>query len=198
MRQNPPAPAATMPLVVIGVIRSAHMEPETTPIQAALNRAGQAAIEIAGPYRDGLAGLDGFGYAWLLTWLHRPGDRKDAGDREEPGAGEGRAARGGLPPLRQVPFLLRRQQREMGIFATRGPRRVNPIGLSLIQLLEVTPETVLFAGVDVIDGTPVIDLKPYVTRFDRPPGDPPCGWFDEVALDEGSTPARLARPEPPA
>ncbi|MGI8447091.1 MAG: SAM-dependent methyltransferase [Streptosporangiaceae bacterium] len=198
MRRNQPAPAANVPLVVIGVIRSAHAEPETTPIQAALNRAGHATIEIAGPYREGLAGLDGFGYAWLLTWLHRPGDRKDAGDRAEPGAGEARGGRGGLPPLRQVPFLLRRQQREMGIFATRGPRRVNPIGLSLIQLLEVTPEAVLFAGVDVIDGTPVIDLKPCVTRFDRPPGDPPCGWFDEVALDEGSTPAGLARPEPPA
>jgi tRNA-Thr(GGU) m(6)t(6)A37 methyltransferase TsaA len=198
MRQNPPAPAANVPMTVIGVIRSAHTEPETTPIQAALNRADHAAIEIAEPYREGLAGLDGFGYAWLLTWLHRPGDRKDAGDRKEPGAREGRAPRGGLPPLRQVPFLLRRQQREMGIFATRGPRRVNPIGLSLIQLLEVTPEAVRFAGVDVIDGTPVIDLKPYVTRFDRPPGDPPCGWFDEVALDEGSTPAGLARPERPA
>jgi len=198
MRQNPPAPAANVPLVVIGVIRSAHTEPETTPIQAALNRAGHGTIEIAEPYRDGLAGLDGFGYAWLLTWLHRPGDRKDAGDRTEPGAGEGRAGRGVRPPLRQVPFLLRRQQREMGIFATRGPRRVNPIGLSLIQLLEVTPQAVRFAGVDVIDGTPVIDLKPYVTRFDRPPGDPPCGWFDEVALDEGSTPAGLARPEPSA
>jgi hypothetical protein len=59
MRQNPPAPAANVPLTVIGVIRSAHTEPETTPIQAALNRAGQAAIEIAEPYRDGLAGLDG-------------------------------------------------------------------------------------------------------------------------------------------
>jgi tRNA-Thr(GGU) m(6)t(6)A37 methyltransferase TsaA len=177
---------------VIGVIRSAHTEPETTPIQAALNRAGRAAIEIAEPYREGLAGLDGFGYAWLLTWLHRPGGRHPGG-REQPGAG-----RGGRPPLRQVPFLLRREQREMGIFATRGPRRVNPIGLSLIQLLEVTPDTVRFAGVDLIDGTPVIDLKPYVTRFDRPPGDPPCGWFDEVALDEGSTPAGLARPEPPA
>jgi tRNA (Thr-GGU) A37 N-methylase len=145
MRQNPPAPAANVPMTVIGVIRSAHTEPETTPIQAALNRADHAAIEIAEPYREGLAGLDGFGYAWLLTWLHRPGDRKDAGDRKEPGAREGRAPRGGLPPLRQVPFLLRRQQREMGIFATRGPRRVNPIGLSLIQLLEVTPETVRFA-----------------------------------------------------
>jgi tRNA (adenine37-N6)-methyltransferase len=204
MRQNPPASAANVPLVVIGVIRSAHSEPETTPIQAALNRAGHGAIEIAEPYREGLAGLDGFGYAWLLTWLHRPGDRtdagdlKDAGDGKKPGARETRAGRGSVPPLRQVPFLLRRQQREMGIFATRGPRRVNPIGLSLIQLLEVTPETVLFAGVDVIDGTPVVDLKPYVTRFDRPPGDPPCGWFDEVALDEGSTPAGLAPPEPTA
>jgi len=198
MRQNPPAPAANVPLAVIGVIRSAHTEPETTPIQAALNRAGHGVIEIAEPYREGLAGLDGFGYAWLLTWLHRPGDRRDADDGEEPGAGEGRGDRGGRPPLRQVPFLLRRQRRQMGIFATRGPRRVNPIGLSLIQLLEVTPETVRFAGVDVIDGTPVIDLKPYVTRFDRPPGDPPCGWFDEVALGDGSTPAGLARPEPPA
>jgi tRNA (adenine37-N6)-methyltransferase len=186
MRQNPPAPAANVPLAVIGVIRSAHTEPETTPIQAALNRAGHGVIEIAEPYREGLAGLDGFGYAWLLTWLHRPAGAGDAG------------ARRGRPALTQVPFLLRRQQRQMGIFATRGPRRVNPIGLSLIELLEVTPATVRFAGVDVIDGTPVVDLKPYVTRFDRPPGDPPCGWFDEVALDEGSTPAGLARPEPPA
>lgn len=55
MRRNQPAPAANVPLVVIGVIRSAHTEPETTPIQAA--------IEIAGPCREGLAGLDGFGYA---------------------------------------------------------------------------------------------------------------------------------------
>jgi tRNA (adenine37-N6)-methyltransferase len=198
MCQSLPPPTEDVPLTVIGVVRSAHTEPENTPIQAALNRAGRGTIEIAGPYREGLAGLDGFGYAWLLTWLHRPGDRKDTGDRKEHGAREGRAGRGGLPPLRQVPFLLRRQQRAMGIFATRGPRRVNPIGLSLIQLLEVTPEAVLFAGVDVIDGTPVIDLKPYVTRFDRPPGDPPYGWFDEVTLDEGSTPAGLTRPEPPA
>lgn len=79
-----------------------------------------------------------------------------------------------------------------------GPAPGQPIGLSLIQLREVSPEAVRFAGVDVIDGTPVIDLKPYVTRFDRPPGDRPCGWFDQVALDEGSTPAGLDRPEPPA
>jgi tRNA (adenine37-N6)-methyltransferase len=154
MCQSLPPPTEDVPLTVIGVVRSAHTEPENTPIQAALNRAGRGTIEIAEPYREGLAGLDGFGYAWLLTWLHQPGGRQDAGE----GKGESRRGRSGLPPLRQVPFLLRRQQREMGIFATRGPRRVNPIGLSLIQLLEVSPEAVLFAGVDVIDGTPVIGI----------------------------------------
>ena len=49
-----------------------------------------------------------------------------------------------------------------------------------------------FAGVDLLDGTPVIDLKPYVTRFDRPPGEPRCGWFDALDIPEGSTPQNLA------
>jgi tRNA-Thr(GGU) m(6)t(6)A37 methyltransferase TsaA len=191
MRQNLPAAAPDVPLVVIGVIRSAHTEPETTPIQAALNRAGHGTIEVAEPYREGLAGLDGFGYAWLLTWLHRAGGREGGREGQLPPG-----SRDGQPPLKQVPFLLRGRQREMGIFATRGPRRINPIGLSLIHLLEVTPETVVFAGVDVVDGTPVIDLKPYVTRFDRPPGDPPCGWFDELDISDGSTPAGLGPPTP--
>jgi tRNA (Thr-GGU) A37 N-methylase len=90
-----------------------------------------------------------------------------------------------------VPFVLRSQRRLVGIFASRGPRRVNPIGLSLIQIVEVAAASVTFAGVDVVDGTPVIDIKPYVTRFDRPPGDPRCGWFDQVSIDERATPARL-------
>jgi tRNA-Thr(GGU) m(6)t(6)A37 methyltransferase TsaA len=167
----------TVRLPVIGVVRTGHQDLETTPIQASLNLAGHGTIEIAEPYRDGLDGLDGFGYAWLLSWLHRP--RDPAGDA----------------PLRQVPFLLRRQQRAIGIFAARGPRRVNPIGLSLIQLLEVTGQAVVFAGVDLLDGTPVIDLKPYVTRFDRPPGNPRCGWFDELTISDGTTPEHLARPE---
>lgn len=49
-----------------------------------------------------------------------------------------------------------------------------------------------FAGVDLLDGTPVIDLKPYVTYFDRPDGEPRCGWFDTVVMREGVTPADLA------
>jgi tRNA (adenine37-N6)-methyltransferase len=165
----------TVPLPVIGVVRTGHPDPAGTPIQAGLNRAERGTLEIAEPYRDGLDGLQGFSHAWLLSWLHRPGE----------------------PAMRQVPFLLRRQRREVGMFATRTPRRINPIGLSLIELLAVTGGTVLFAGVDLVDGTPVIDLKPYVTRFDRPPGEPRCGWYDEVAMPEGSTPVRLAGPEQP-
>jgi len=103
-----------VPLHVIGVVRTRHTFLETTPIQAALNRAERGTIEIDATYRDGLDSLGGFEYAWLLTWLHQL---------------DGPA---GLPPLRQVPFLLRRQQQRVGIFATRGPRRINPIGLSLI------------------------------------------------------------------
>ena len=178
-----------VPVPVIGVVRTVHTELESTPIQASLNRAEHGSVEIAEPYREGLEGLADFDYAWLHTWLHSP-DRSGPDQRGPDGPA-------GHPPLRQVPFLLRSQQRAMGIFATRGPRRVNPIGLSLIQLLQVTGETVLFAGVDVIDETPVVDLKPYVTRFDRPPGDPRCGWFDELAMTEGTTPAQLARGEPP-
>jgi tRNA (adenine37-N6)-methyltransferase len=166
----------TVRLPVIGVVRTSRHELETTPIQAGLNRSEHGTIEIAEPYRDGLDGLGGFDYAWLLSWLHRPRDRE------------------GPVPLRQVPFLLRSQQRRMGIFATRTPRRVNPIGLSLIQVLEVTSDAVMFAGVDLVDGTPVIDLKPYVTRFDQPPGNPRCGWVDEISMTEGLTPDRLAGP----
>ncbi len=166
-------------LQVIGVVHSAHTELSTTPIQASLNRAEHGTLEIADRYLAGLDGLADFDYAWLLTWLDKLG---------EPGTD---------PPLRQVPFLLRSQQRPIGMFAARGPWRINPIGLSLIQLLDVTGQTIRFAGVDLIDGTPVIDLKPYVTRFDRPTGNPRCGWFDHVTISDGVTPEQLARPRPP-
>lgn len=160
----------TVPLPAIGVVRTSHHDLESTPIQAGLNRIEHGTIEVAEPYRDGLDGLGGFDYAWLLSWLDRPRDRE------------------GLVPLRQIPFLLRSHQRQMGLFATRSPRRVNPIGLSLVQLLDVTSQAVIFAGVDLLDGTPVIDLKPYVTRFDQPPGNPRCGWYDEISITDGIRP----------
>jgi hypothetical protein len=61
----------------------------------------------------------------------------------------------------------------------------------------VTGPTIRFAGVDLVDGTPVIDLKPYVTRFDRPAGEPRCGWFDQVTMTDGITLGNLLRPGRP-
>jgi tRNA-Thr(GGU) m(6)t(6)A37 methyltransferase TsaA len=162
------------PVTTIGVVRTARTTRETTPVQAGLNRAETAILEIFEPFAEGLAGLAGFDYAWLISWL-----------------GSADSVPGDPPPLTQVPFLLRAAQRRMGIFATRGPRRVNPIGLSLVRLLDASSRFVKFAGVDLVDRTPIIDIKPYVTRFDRPDGDVRCGWFDEVTLLEGVTPADL-------
>jgi tRNA (adenine37-N6)-methyltransferase len=167
----------TMPLQVVGVVRTGRADHETTPIQAALNRTEHGIVELDPACADGLDGLADCEYAWLITWLHR--------------AGAGAVS----PPLRQVPFLLRPQGREIGIFATRSPNRVNPIGLSLVEILEIADGTIRFAGVDLLDGTPVLDIKPYVNRFDRPPGDPRCGWFDQIAIGECVTPADLG-PEP--
>ena len=171
-------PSLACPLEVIGIVHSGHTTPASTPIQSSLNRGEHGAVEILEPYLEGLAGLADFDYVWLVTWLHRP---------DSPGE---------RVPLTQVPFLLRPQQRTMGIFATRGPRRVNPIGLSLVRVLEVTGTRLRFAGVDLLDGTPVVDIKPYVTRFDRPDGVVHCGWFDTIAMPGAVTPADL-EPSPP-
>ena len=169
----------TTSLPAIGVVRTRYREAEDTPIHASLNRGEQATIEIADAYTEGLDGLAGFDFAWLITWLHKP-----------------HGGSMGSPPLRQVPFLLRAQQRKVGLFATRSPRRINPIGLSLIQIVEVTRTAVRFAGVDLLDGTPVLDIKPYVSRFDRPPGEPRCGWFDGVAIADGINPGQLGVESP--
>jgi tRNA (adenine37-N6)-methyltransferase len=163
-------------LTPIGVVRSARTEAAHTPVQSTLNPDETATVEVDEAYLDSLDGLEGFDFAWLLTWLgHRAAD-------EEAGR---------TVPMRQVPFLLRPRPREIGIFATRGPRRVNPIGLSLVRVLAVTGPTVHFSGVDVVDGTPVIDLKPHVTAFDRPAGVPRCGWLDDVSIPPQATPASL-------
>jgi tRNA-Thr(GGU) m(6)t(6)A37 methyltransferase TsaA len=172
--------ALACPLEVIGVARTQRSAIESTPVQAALNTSERGSVEIYEPFVEGLSGLDGFDYVWLLSWLHRPPDPA------------------GKAPLTQVPYLLRPEQQQMGVFATRGPRRVNPLGLSLVQLLDVSGAVVSFAGVDLLDGTPVLDLKPYVTRFDRPAGEPRCGWFDTVPLPDGVTPADLDRRVPTA
>jgi tRNA (adenine37-N6)-methyltransferase len=158
---------------VIGTVRTRYASFEQTPVQASLNPDDEGAIELNPRYVDGLDGLSEFTHLWLLTWLAE----LDAEPEE--------------PELRRVPFLLRRTPRELGIFATRGPTHPTPIGLSLVRLVAIDGTTIRFAGVDMIDGTPLLDLKPYVTRLDEPSGDVRCGWFDTITIGDDITPASL-------
>jgi tRNA (adenine37-N6)-methyltransferase len=158
----------------IGTIRTGYAAFDETPVQAAANLQEHGEIQVEHPYVDGLDGLGEFTHAWLVTWLG-PAD-------------------GGVAPsaaLRQVPFLLGPTGEEVGIFAMRGPRRPNPIGLSLVRLISVEPPVVRFAGVDMIDRTPLLDLKPYFRDADTPIGDVRCGWFDSVDLGGPVTPGEL-------
>ena len=121
------------------------------PIQPAAARRVRGAVEVLPEFRDGLADLEGFDRVILLYHFHRS---------------EGYA-------LRVVPFL---DDCERGVFATRAPRRPNPIGLSVVRLVGVEGCRLVIEDVDVLDGTPLLDIKPYVPSFDAYPGE--CdGWF---------------------
>lgn len=167
------------PLTVapIGHIHSAYTDRSTTPVQTALNPDDHAAVVLLAGFRDGLHELAGFDYAWLLTWLTpRPDD-------PDPVA------------MRQQPFLLGSQGRSIGIFAMRGPRRPNPIGLHLVRIVDVVDDGFRFAGVDMLDGTPVLDIKPWAAPLDLPHGhalgDVRSGWFDDADLAGPNTPRSL-------
>ncbi len=140
--------AAVGPLRVVGHVRTRRTEPADTPIQSLRNAAEEAYVEVFPEFTAGLDGLAGFDYAWLLTWL----DRAPAPN----------------PDLHVVPFLLHDTGERIGVFATRHPARPNPLGLSVVRVLGVDGTRVRFRGVDLCDGTPVLDIKPWEQHLDIP------------------------------
>ena len=145
---------AAMELRPIGRIRSPHVEQAGTPIQPAFGEPDATTIvEVDPPYRDALADLDGFDRVWLLTHLDRA-----------------KAFRSRVVPYRDTV--------ERGLFATRAPSRPNPIGLSCVALraLDVARGLLTLGASDLLDGTPVLDIKPYIAGIDAFP-DARAGWF---------------------
>jgi len=138
----------------IGIIRSPHTDRETVPIQPVYAEGIEGRAEIFEAYEDGLADLEGFSHLILLYHFHRAGGVK----------------------LRVTPFL---EDVEHGVFATRAPCRPNPIGLSVVRLVRREGRVLHLADVDILDGTPLLDVKPYVARFDRRDG-VRSGWQDGV------------------
>jgi tRNA-Thr(GGU) m(6)t(6)A37 methyltransferase TsaA len=126
----------------IGVIHSEHHVPEKTPIQPVYARGCRGRAEILPQYAEGLKDLDGFSHLLLLYHFHRAGE----------------------PRLTVTPFT---DDRPRGVFSTRHPRRPNPIGLSLVRLVGVEGTVLHLNDVDILDGTPLLDIKPYIPRFER-------------------------------
>ena len=141
----------TIKLHPIGVIHSPYTEAKGTPIQGILGDQTEAWIELADRYVDGLKDLDGFSHAILLYHFH-------LSDREE---------------IVGKPYL---ENREHGVFAMRTPHRPNHIGLSVVRIQRIVGNRLHFSEVDVLDGTPVLDIKPYVKQFDSR-ADTSSGWI---------------------
>jgi tRNA-Thr(GGU) m(6)t(6)A37 methyltransferase TsaA len=137
--------------VPIGVIRSPFSDVEGMPIQSAAARGVAGRVELFPQYAEGVQDLGGFSHLWLVVHLHRVS----------------------AVNLRPTPFL---DDRPHGVFATRAPQRPNPIGLSVVRLVRVAGATLDVEDVDVLDGTPLLDIKPYVPDFDvRAPER--IGWY---------------------
>jgi tRNA-Thr(GGU) m(6)t(6)A37 methyltransferase TsaA len=139
----------------IGTVRSPWKSLEGMPLQTVAAEGSVGSVELAAELAVAARHLDGFSHIWLLTDL----DRSSGYEAEV------------------VPFL---DDQPRGVLATRNPRRPNPIGLSLVRLISVVGPTLHVEELDLLDGTPVLDVKPYVPLFDAREASE-TGWFSEAA-----------------
>jgi tRNA-Thr(GGU) m(6)t(6)A37 methyltransferase TsaA len=142
----------------IGTVRSPFTQAAGMPIQPSRAQAAEGCLELEPEFWPGLKDLDGFSHLWLVGHLHRTGAAQ----------------------LQVIPFL---DTQPRGIFATRAPARPNPLAISLLRILGVEPGRVLVADLDLLDGTPILDIKPYVPEFDAR-FDVRIGWYAYAACKE--------------
>ncbi len=147
--------AASIVFRPIGVIHSPFTTPEQTPIQPTGARNVAGTVEVFPEFVDGLADLDGFSHIFLIYHFHLITAHK----------------------LTVTPFL---DDRPRGLFATRAPARPNPAGLSVVRLSGISGGTLHVLDCDILDGTPLLDIKPYVAAFDRATPEK-SGWLEARA-----------------
>lgn len=141
----------TISYTPIGVVHSTHTVPALTPKQTESARGIAATVELEPGFADGLKDIEGFSYLWLVVHMHATSS-----------------------VTLEVTTL--RGEPPIGIFATRGPFRPNPIGLSLVRLVRVEGTVLHIEDIDLLDGTPVLDIKPYVPLLDQREG-ALSGWY---------------------
>ena len=138
----------------IGIIHSPFTDIAGMPIQPRGAAGVRGSVEVRPEFTAGLQDLAGFSHVILLYHFHRV-----------------REAR-----LTVTPFL---DAQPRGVFATRAPQRPNPIGLSIVKLLGIEGNILHIENVDILDGTPLLDIKPYVPEFDQHPAER-IGWLEQA------------------
>jgi tRNA-Thr(GGU) m(6)t(6)A37 methyltransferase TsaA len=138
----------------IGVVHSPFKELSDMPIQPVGDHSESGVVEIFDEFTEGLKDIDGFSHIMLIYYFHRVEKRV----------------------LTVIPFLDKEQR---GIFATRAPVRPNPIGLSVVRLVERAGSKLKVDDLDILDGTPLLDIKPYIPEFDHRP-DAAIGWLEDA------------------
>ncbi len=123
------------------------------PIQPSAAEGVEGKVILDPALQQGLQDLAGFSHLILLYYFHQAGD----------------------PELLVKPFL---DDKKRGIFATRAPRRPNGIGFSIVKLLKIQQNILYITNVDILDGTPLLDIKPYIPYFDKPEADK-VGWLEK-------------------
>ena len=139
----------------IGIIYTPYSQKEDTPIQGCFAQSNKGYIELNPEFAEGLRDVQGFSYLILLYYFH-----KAAGYA-----------------LLTKPFL---DKDKKGIFAIRHYNRPNPIGFSIVRLYRVRGNILDIGGVDMIDGTPLLDIKPYVPQFDIK-AEAENGWYQDAS-----------------
>lgn len=126
----------------IGFIKTPYKNIEDMPIQPCGALQVQGQLIVYPEYTHGLTDLKGFSHIYLIYHFHKVQDYK----------------------LIVTPFL---DDKPHGVFATRAPKRPNPIGLSIVRLVSIENNVLILENVDILDGTPILDIKPYVPAFDQ-------------------------------
>jgi len=150
---------------VIGVIHSPFREPRGTPIQPAAGKGIEGTVEVFPEYTEGLKDIEGFSHIILVYHFHL--SKKSS--------------------LKVQPYM---DNKAHGVFAMRGPSRPNPIGISTVRLVRIKENILHIQDVDIIDGTPLLDIKPYVPEFDIQEVEK-IGWLEKnvhklsISKDDG-------------
>lgn len=150
----------------IGIIHTPYKDPARVPIQGKFERKKTGRIELFPQYAAGLKDVSGFSHLILIYYFHQAKEEKLIAK----------------PMLEDVPH---------GIFAIRSPKRPNHIGISIVRLKQVKKNILTFSEVDMLDGTPLLDIKPFISYYDTRKK-VKSGWLDRVFAKGGRRIKKLA------